>query len=313
VSWPEDTSNDLDSEPRFGLDLRDVDDICSAILKSNRGWKKPKSPLGLSPIDWTPNLVTADGNACHIHVVERLAGHWTQRMKVARASKIKLSVAAPLVCWHSDETLMATDDLNAEPILLEREHGSWKIESYASVARLIASQKLLLKPESIKVLGLRLLERARKAKGPNPRGKFFEDFLAFLFSQIPDFEVFEQNYRTETEEIDIIINNRRTNGRAWPPNAPLILVSGKNKLDTVGTPAVTSLESKMDKRRGMCRLGFLCASGSFSSDAYNHELRFSVGQNVLVFLDGKTLEKLLAKPDKLTVEMEKLVIQAALR
>jgi hypothetical protein len=313
VNPPNNISNDVNYSPRFGLDLKDIEAICAAIQQNNPSWRKPRRSLGLLPKDWTPNLISSDGRACHIHVIEELGEHWIQRIKLAKAAKKGVVIAAPLSCWHFNETLIAADELDIEPILVVEDGNEWRVQAYKSIARLIAHQKLILKPDSLKLLGIRLLERARKARGANPRGRLFEDFLAFLFSQIVDFEVFEQNYNTETEEIDIVLKNRQTNGRAWPSNAPLVLVSGKNKTQSVGATAVTSLESKVDKRRGMCRLGFLCASGSISRDAYTHELRYSTGQNVLTLIDGKSLDKLLSNPDKLTSELEALVIRASLR
>jgi hypothetical protein len=233
-------------------------------------------------------------------------------MQAARTAGRKLVIAAPLNSWHSDQTLLVADELGAQTVLVSNDNGGWLAKTYRSTGQLIAREKLLVGPETLRVLGTRMLKRARGLKGGNARGDSFEDFLAFLFSQVPEFDIFAQDYNTATEEIDLIVKNRNTNGRAWPPNAPLILVSGKNRKDVVGAPSVTSLASKVEKRRGMCRLGFLCVSGAISRDAREHELRYSGGENVLVLIDGKTLDRLLSVAD-FPAELERLAIEAALR
>jgi Holliday junction resolvase-like predicted endonuclease len=260
-----------------------------------------------------PSLISQSRDICHIHVVARLRDHWVKRIRSAQGADYSVSVAAPIDCWQSEETLLTADDLGIAPMVVSDNNGVWDVVSYRSVARLIAGLKLLLNPTGLEQLGKKLLVRAQKAQGATIRGQLFEDFLAFFFSQIRDFEVFAQNYNTATEEIDIVLKNRRTDGRAWPPSTPLVLVSGKNKKTAVGASALTSLESKMNMRRGMCHLGFLCSSGTISRKAYDHELRYSAGSNVVAFLDGHMFLQLLDKPQKLTAELERHVIRASLR
>jgi hypothetical protein len=312
VSGPDDLAEETERDRAFGLDLADVDSIAAAIIGIDKKWQITNQPLGLSPIDWNPHLVSSDKRVCHIHVVSRLGNHWVQRMQAARAAGKQIVIAAPLNSWHSDQTLLLADELGAQAVLVANDDDMWLAKTYRSTGQLIAREKLLVGPATLGVLGARMLTRARKLKEANARGDSFEDFLAFLFSQVPEFEIFAQDYNTATEEIDLIVKNRNTYGRAWPPNAPLILVSGKNRKDVVGAPSVTSLASKVEKRRGMCRLGFLCTSGAISRDARDHELRYSGGDNVLVLIDGKTLDRLLGVAD-FPAELERLAVEAALR
>ena len=44
----------------------------------------------------------------------------------------------------------------------------------------------------------------------------------------------------------------------------------------------------------MCKLGLLCSANSISTDARNHELRYSHEESVIVLLDGKDLEPPIA-------------------
>ncbi len=272
----------------------------------------PSQTLGLTPLDWRPHLISSDDRVCHVHAVNRLNNQWVQRMRAARDAGRQVVIAAPLSSWHSDDTLLIADELTAQAVVLSQINRQWRSHLYRSVAQLIAREKLLVASATSTRLGQRMLARARAMKGANRRGDSFEDFLAFLFSQVPEFDIFEQNYNTATEEIDLVIKNRNTHGRAWPPNAPLVLVSGKNRKDVVGAPSVTSLASKVENRRKMCRLGFLCTSGAISSDAREHELRFSREENVLVLIDGNTLDRLVAADD-FPAELETLVVNAALR
>lgn len=312
MSDPDELESEVERARASGLDLADVDLIIAAVVRMDGRFATPKRPLGLTPIDWKPHLVSSDNRVCHVHAVDRLGSQWIQRMRGARRENLQVVIAAPLSSWHSDNTLLTADELNAQAIILSQVNRQWRAKWYRSIGQLIAREKLLVAPTTLKGLGTRMLARARAMKGANARGHSFEDFLAFLFSQVPEFDIFEQDYHTATEEIDLVIKNRNTHARAWPPNAPLVLVSGKNRKDVVGAPSVTSLASKVENRRKMCRLGFLCTSGGISRDAREHELRFSKNENVLVLVDGTTLDRLVAAND-LPAELEKLVIDAALR
>jgi hypothetical protein len=145
-------------------------------------------------------------------------------------------------------------------------------------------------------LGLRALERAIEATTSGPKGRLFETFLGFLFSQINYLELFSSNYKNDTEEIDIVLRNRQTSSGALP-RTPLILVSAKNEKEPLGVPALTSLEGKIRNRRGQCGFGILCCSRKFAATVRDHLLRGSREPHVIATLDGEGLRALLQAQD----------------
>jgi hypothetical protein len=305
----EDEATDVASANEF--DLADVAKMITAIQKLDAEWKQPKKSLGLTPADWRPHLV-AEKRACHVHAVSILREHWTKRMAAAKKKKRQVTIAAPLSCWYTNETILAADELDAAGIVLRPSGKTWQAKGYNTIVELVAEENLIVAANNLQLIGRKTLERARVATDKHVRGRLFERFLCLLFSQISDFELFEHNYRTETEEIDGVFLNRRVHGRCWP-SSPVVLLSGKNTKGGAGAPAVTSLAAKMKNRRGMCKLGFLCSSNSISNDARNHELRYSHEEGVMVLLDGKDLDGLLDKADQLEAELERLVVKASLR
>jgi len=293
------------------FDLADVAKMVEAIQKSDTAWKEPKKSLGLAPSDWRPNLV-AGKRVCHVHAVSILREHWIMRMVAAQKANKQVTIGAPLSCWYANETILVADKIDAAGIVLRPSGKGWQAKRYETIVELVAGENLIVAPSNLQLIGQKLLERARNATNKYVRGRLFERFLCLLFSQISDFELFEHNYRTETEEIDGVFLNRRIHGRCWP-SSPIVLISGKNTKGGAGAPAVTSLAAKMKNRRGMCKLGLLCSANSISTDARNHELRYSHEESVMVLLDGKDLDGLLDKADQLEAELERLVVNASLR
>jgi hypothetical protein len=305
----DDEAKDVASANEF--DLADVAKMMTAIQKLDAEWKQPKKSLGLTPANWRPHLVAAK-RACHIHAVSVLREHWTKRMAAARKAKRQVTIAAPLSCWYANETILSADELDAAGIVLRLSGKTWKAKGYDTIVDLVAGENLIVAPNNLQLIGRKTLENARAASDKHVRGRLFERLLCLLFSQVSDFELFEHNYRTETEEIDAVFLNRRVHGRCWP-SSPVVLLSGKNTKGGAGAPAVTSLAAKMRNRRGMCKLGFLCSANSISNDARNHELRYSHEESVMVLLDGKDLDGLLDQADQLEAELERLVVSASLR
>src|SRR5207244_881948 len=106
------------------------------------------------------------------------------------------------------------------------------------------------------------------------RGRRYEAAVAFLLSQVDDFDVVERNLRTETEELDAVVQQRATQGRVWSGlGAPLILVEAKNWKEPVTQKEASAFRVKLDGRRGVVRLGLMFGAAGFTSDALDQELR----------------------------------------
>jgi hypothetical protein len=305
--------DDVFARDPLGLDTEDRRSMGAAIRALEPSWVEPMEPIRLPGMSWLPTLVGQNGALCHVHAAATLGRAWLRRMQKAREVGHDVAVAAPLAAWQFHQTLRTLTTLEVRPIVLEGDRASgWQATAFRSVAEMIAMLNLGVDPDTLRDLGNLLLDRALAARGSNERGDRFKDFLCLLFSQVPYLEVFQHNFENETEEIDLVLINRRV-GQWAAPFGPLVMVSAKNTTGAVGAPALRSLYAKMANRRGQCRLGFLCASGRFADTVAQEDLRHSRGDSVVVHLDGQELRRLLIHTERLGELVEELVIGAALR
>jgi hypothetical protein len=208
------------------------------------------------------------------------------------------------------ELLALANEFDLQPVVLDLANEVWKATTYRSTAELIADRDIAV-TQDLGVFGRSILQRVYSAETNNDKGWRFEDFLCFLFSQVRDFRVIQHNYRNDTEEIDVVIENRRATSSSWPAG-PIVLVSAKNMAEAVGVPALNDLEAKMSFRNGLCKLGFLCASRDIASTVSTHALRYSREDFVIVLLDGKAFEDMLRAGLDLDNEIRNRVVDAAL-
>jgi hypothetical protein len=160
----------------------------------------------------------------------------------------------------------------------------------------------------------RMAWERRKCGGPWTRGKRFEALLAFLLSQVIDFRVIERNYRTETEELDAVLQIGSYAGRCWAESGvPFILVEAKNWDNPVPQKEVTAFAGKILTKRGRARIGLMFGAAGFTSDAMGQETKLGQREQIVVALIGpEDFEKWLAstQPDDF---LESLVRHAMLR
>ena len=148
---------------------------------------------------------------------------------------------------------------------------------------------------------------------PQEKGSRLEALLAFTFAQVRDLKVVERNYRTETEEIDLILQIDNFSSRVWQkPGVPFILVEAKNRADKASQPMVSTLITKLQTKRGTARIAVLVSLGGFTDDARMQELRFSTQDICVVMIDRAQLENMLSADD-VDAEFETIVRQALLR
>lgn len=295
-----------DELPYGAIDRRQLVDALSAM---EGGWSEPASPLGLVPKDWKPDLVCAGGYVCHVHLTKDLAKPWTDRILAASAGGWKIVVVAPIDALRVAKTLQILAEVSAQIRVAEYLDGKWKLRPHNSVAETIAFERLVLDRGTFAKMGSFLLDEALVAEGSDRRGTLFERFLCLLFSQISMFDVLDHSFENATEEIDLVLRNRRLADRALPMGS-IVLVSAKNTKEPVGVPAHTSLQAKMSNRRGQCQLGFLCSSGSIAGTVPMHDIQLRKTELIIALLDGTDLRRILADVAAIDDLVEELVVRA---
>lgn len=136
------------------------------------------------------------------------------------------------------------------------------------------------------------VDAVQKAATPAEKGKTLEKLMVALLLTIDGFVVSGCNVNTETEEIDIVIENR-SNLFPWSRQSPIILVECKNWSKPADKNALVSLEKKIKNRRGQCAVGIFIAWSGFTSKAELELLRTSQESWMILTLDGESLKQAL--------------------
>ncbi len=162
----------------------------------------------------------------------------------------------------------------------------------------LAERSIRVSDEGRQRLGRIALDLSRQPGTAPVRGRRFEALLLFLLSQVRDFRVVEHNYRTDTEELDGVVQQGATQGRLWAAMAaPFVLLEAKNWSTRVGQQAVSVLRVKMQGRRGSVRIGLICGASGFTSDARDQEVRFASDNLTIVFIGPEELDAWVDAPD----------------
>lgn len=296
------------------LDSKDVQQMTEVIRQALPGFE---STMLADNVRWQPHLVRKDPlTALHIHATSELRTMW--RKKLAEAQGVtgcQLVVAAPIQLLTVSSTLEALDILGAQVLPLEYDlnSGSWSPQASLSVMRFVFENQLKMDGTTYNSLATRNYERAKNAETSHQKGKSLEELLGLIFSQISGFEVKETNYRTETEEIDIVVHNRAVGGYIWGQiGSPIVLAEAKNTTTPVGRKELSAFKDKLDARRGMCHLGFLVTMNRFSEDLIKHLLRYSHQKLVIPLIDGNKLDG-LCRTNRLDDMIENIITDGILQ
>ena len=142
-----------------------------------------------------------------------------------------------------------------------------------------------------------LWQQARTEDDRNRKGKLLEDLMVVLFKLIPGLDNGTPRKRSELEEIDLLVPNE-SDDPFWQKEGTYILVECKNWSKPVGVPELQKFMRKMEHRFDRCRLGIFVSPQAFTGP-FEDELRAARRSNQLVIaIDGATLEKLIAAEDK---------------
>lgn len=141
----------------------------------------------------------------------------------------------------------------------------------------------------------RLLIEVDAATSAKAKGDALEGLMVSLFSSVPGFSIV-QNVRTETEEIDLVIENNATE----PPfcrESSLILVECKNWQSKAGKDEYVLLRQKAENRRGRCEVAFLVSWNGVAKTVGQEMLRSSTDRLLVVCLDGRMIRAAIEQGD----------------
>ncbi|HWO15114.1 MAG TPA: hypothetical protein VNM89_00180 [Solirubrobacterales bacterium] len=296
-------------EQGLGILAREPEELAEELCDADPKWTSG-TPIELGGgVTWKPDLVREDGSALlHIHVAERLRGYATRRFAQAVDAGIEVFVATYLGRLYDAELLEQLTQVDAHVLLLD-EHIEQKPERVLAV---LADQGIHVPPELRTKLGRHGFDLSSRDGTAWQKGKRFEALVAFLLSQVDGFFVFARNYRTTTEEIDVVIQQRSLDGRVWSvTNAPFLLIEAKNHAVGISQEMFSAFRLKMMTKRESVHIGLMISRTTISADAVQQEAKFASQELTIAFLNGDVLTEWINAPDG-TAYLERLISQAML-
>jgi len=298
------------TEPSQYPDLSRVRDVARRIREGDKAWDKSPATLSFGTVSWTPDLTRKHPKAClHVHLGDRLMPYVLKRMRAARDAGWRIEVAIPLSALYSESVLLEL--LPLEPSVHVIDHGS-RLRSPSSLLTAVADHEVRLTAQARVVAAAEGFRLVKLAGSKHLKGRRLESLIAFLLSQVSDFTVLSINYRTRTEELDVVVKVRSTTGRSWALGVPFLLVEAKNWRDPVDQQVVSAFLLKVMGKRGTVRIGLIFGMGGFTTDAAEQELRFASQGMTIALLGPADVQKLVEAHD-IDQVLDDMISQAMLR
>ena len=268
--------------------------------------------LDLGAQYWVPNAVSDDGTRLlYVFLQEELPRYVRERLNLATKRGIRPTLALELPSLFKPDIVEFLVSIDADVIVLDDYVASRQLDP-KSVLVALADVEVPVSPDLRRSVAKTVWSRIGDGTSQE-KGRRLEELLAFTFGQVQDLKVVERNYRTETEEIDLVLQIDNFSKRVWQKSGvPFILVEAKNRSDKASQPMVSTLITKLQTKRGTSRIAVLVSLAGFTDDARMQELRFSIQDLCVVMIDRAQLENLLLADD-IDGEFERLVRQALLR
>jgi Restriction endonuclease len=268
-------------------DLKSVDTVVDTILARDGRWRRG-SRIDLGDLAWRPHLIMDQGNAVlHVHLADRLRPHLFDRLAAARAAGHEVHVALMFEALYDGEAIVRLGSVDAYVHLIT-DNGTVD-QKPEHILALLADQGVPVPIDARRELAQHAWERRTEGTAFH-RGRRFEGLLSLLLSQVSDFRIRERNFRGETDELDIVIQLDRISTRCWyESGVPFILVEAKNWSVRVDQKEVSAFITKVQARRGRCRIGLLFGASGFTSDARHQELKLAMTDIVIVLIEPDEL------------------------
>lgn len=202
------------------------------------------------------------------------------------------NIKDPVIFSFASEYINSTEDAK-DRYFLAVESVADKVRLYNDTfLALISGQGYLqkrLRKESLRQAWQSLILNGIES---SQKGILLENFASLLFTEIEGLIIVEKNLRTQTAELDIVLQNNVARPFWINLGTPLIFVECKNWSKHVDVKEASALESKMRSRgRAVTMSIFLSVSG-FTRPFFNHILNLSRDNLLIVAIQGRDIDKL---------------------
>jgi len=274
-----------------------VSQVVDLIKAQDTEWETGQALSLGTNLSWTPELMKGDDAVLTVHLASRIRPYLRRRLQLAYSRGRQIHVAMPLGALYDEDLLKELTAIDAQVHLVENMSA---IERPAPVLAQIADHGICLENDARRSIASLAWDLSKQdGLASNVKGRRLEGLVCFLLSQVDGFQVVERNFRTETEELDAVVQQRRLNGRrCWSQlAAPFILVEAKNWSTSVTQKEVSVFRVKMQGKRDSVRLGLLFAANGYTSAARQQELRFASDELTIVLIGPKTISNWIKARD----------------
>lgn len=140
---------------------------------------------------------------------------------------------------------------------------------------------------------LAMVDEVERSETAHKKGKCLEKLVSSLFSTVDGFAVLAERIKTETEEIDICVENNNESP-TFRREETLILVECKNWSKKCGKDEFVTFRQKIENRHGRSSLGFLVSWNGFAETITKEMLRGSRERLLVVPLNATDLKEAAA-------------------
>jgi hypothetical protein len=139
-----------------------------------------------------------------------------------------------------------------------------------------------------------LWEKAISSLDRNEKGKLLEEIFVLLLSRDENFAITERNLRTESEELDIVVENKGVSQFYFQLRCPIILFECKNWSSKIGAKEIRDFAQKIQNRpKLLCTLGILATTSQLTSDASAELLGYRGKDFLIGVLERNDIESVL--------------------
>ena len=142
----------------------------------------------------------------------------------------------------------------------------------------------------------KLWEGTRSVTNKMEKGKLLEELLCLLIGQDENFAIAERNFRTKSEEIDIVVENLGRTVFYSQLRSPIILVECKNWTSKIGAKEIRNFAQKIQNRpKVLCSIGILVATSKLTRDAKEELIGYRGKDFLISVLDRTDIETIIKK------------------
>ncbi len=205
--------------PERGPEREDIERVVDNIRAQDGAWTAAE-PASYGSLRWRPDLARNDILAVlHVHLADRLRPYMLERLTAAFVAGREVHIALPLSDLYDEELLCAVHELDPQIHVIRSE--TLECAPSAALLTVLCDRRVQVTPKARTLLSAKAVEQSQGDASAQLRGRRYEAAIAFLLSQVDDFDVVERNLRTDTEELDAVVQQRTTQGRVvWARRAP---------------------------------------------------------------------------------------------